>query len=264
MSRRRSDEVPLSLFSFQDIITSVSGIIILVVLLLGLSVATSGSSGGASSTRPADRVPDRSSEVAPLERELADLREQLAKRAKPPPRASTPARPVSDLDALRALLASEATLTQELEAAAATQAAAQSANAKLRDELRRLEEELVKVQAQKKDLPSDLWLRPDQPTDAPIILAECSRDGVRCALWGEKGLNPIKSFAASDLRGRSGFVQYAKSLAARDPRSKLVLQLKPSSTKYAMDLVQDLQKAEVAVGWDALEEGRNIFTRSQP
>jgi hypothetical protein len=262
MSRRRIDEVPLNLFSFQDIVTSVSGIIILVVLLLGLRIATSKSAGGASDTP--SRVPDRSREVTQAEQELAELGQQLAKREKPPPRTRAAASPLTEAEALRALIATEARLRQELADREATLASAAGANAKLSEEQQRLQEELARIQAQKRDVPADVWLRPDQPTDAPIILAECARTGVRCALWAEKGPGPIQSFAAADLRGRDGFVQHAKTLAARDPRSKLVLLLKPSCMKYAMDLVQELRSAGVAVGYDALEESLELFPRSQP
>ncbi|MCK5803284.1 MAG: hypothetical protein KAI66_10645, partial [Lentisphaeria bacterium] len=60
MPRRRSEDNPLSLFAFQDIIMSVSGIIILVVLLLGLRIAaSSGTKGAGDESMP--KMPDRSS-----------------------------------------------------------------------------------------------------------------------------------------------------------------------------------------------------------
>ena len=54
MSRRRnSSEAPISLFSFQDLITSLSGILILLVLIMAIQVALDSGEG---TERPTESV----------------------------------------------------------------------------------------------------------------------------------------------------------------------------------------------------------------
>lgn len=85
MSRRRDRSSPLSLFSFQDIITGLCGIVILLVLVMVLDLVAR------RDTAPPPPVPDAPvdpaatedalrSEIAALEEAIARAREALAKR----------------------------------------------------------------------------------------------------------------------------------------------------------------------------------------
>ncbi len=70
--RRRTDESPVSLFSFQDIITSVTGVLILLSLILSLSVLGTPSEPAPPAERPTADVSDE---------QLADLRAQVRQLA---------------------------------------------------------------------------------------------------------------------------------------------------------------------------------------
>lgn len=71
MSRRRQTGVPISLFSFQDIITCVSGIIIIIVLMLALELVQRQEGGKATASE---------AELSQVEADLTETRAELEKR----------------------------------------------------------------------------------------------------------------------------------------------------------------------------------------
>lgn len=75
MGRRRRDDNPISLFSFQDIVTSVTGILILLSLILAISVITQ----GAESVSITEFVPagDLKQAKETLEQQIEELDRQL-------------------------------------------------------------------------------------------------------------------------------------------------------------------------------------------
>ena len=118
MARRRHNESPLSLFSFQDIITSVTGILVLLTLILALDLTTR----------------EAASSVATLETRAvaAEVQETLAQTQ-------------AQLQALQDQLAAQTEATTEL--ARLTPAAAQQQQAELDRELATLAEDTAQLQA---------------------------------------------------------------------------------------------------------------------
>ena len=74
--RRRPQEEPFSLFSFQDIITSLTGIMIILVLLLVLEVATI--------TDRQVPSPEHQEQDLELHQRITELRRQLELLPEPP------------------------------------------------------------------------------------------------------------------------------------------------------------------------------------
>lgn len=72
MGRRRDNEVPVSLFAFQDIITSITGIMILVVLLIILDILNA----------PKTKSSPFKKDVVQLEKTVKRLREKLDKESR--------------------------------------------------------------------------------------------------------------------------------------------------------------------------------------
>lgn len=73
MSRRQRNDAPITLFSFQDIITSVTGILILITLILALTLVTQ--PRNESSENP-DNIQALRSQLAALESDVSKLEQQ--------------------------------------------------------------------------------------------------------------------------------------------------------------------------------------------
>jgi len=148
---RRKPAAAFSLFSFQDIVTSVTAILILVMLLLSVELISRRRSEAASD--PAATRRDMTSTVDRLESQAATLREDLAAR-----RSRGPARTVAtaerqlarvreELEASRGHLA-EATVTRRAAARLlAEKEALAAAHAGDAEEITRLEQESVESKA---------------------------------------------------------------------------------------------------------------------
>lgn len=68
MSRRKKDHSPFTLFAFQDIITSVTGILILITLILALSIVD----------KPLNESPESRDNIQSLRAQLASLRSDVS------------------------------------------------------------------------------------------------------------------------------------------------------------------------------------------
>lgn len=75
---RKPEESPLSLFSFQDIIMSVSGIITLVVLLLALKIVSSPLKGGGGDTMPPSEYQKKQEQLQELQNRIAEIEARRA------------------------------------------------------------------------------------------------------------------------------------------------------------------------------------------
>lgn len=79
MTKRRHREAPFSLFAFQDIITSVTGILLLIMLLLCLSLVTRELKRPQTVTR-SDGTPSTTDPTAALQARVEELRQRLAEQ----------------------------------------------------------------------------------------------------------------------------------------------------------------------------------------
>ena len=262
MPRRRSEDNPLSLFAFQDIIMSVSGIIILVVLLLGLRIAaSSGTKGAGDESMP--KMPDRSSKIVKLEAQVARAQQKLQEEMdKNLPKEDDSDAPRSQAAVLRALVNTNGTLKAELgnskEALSRTKGDAD----KLRKKVDELGKVLATIENKRQIIPDQLRLRPEKDTNATIYVAVCSKQRILCGALGQEKAKKI--FAATPA-GRKRLVAYAEELADTFADLRLVLLMKPSSENYCMKLVESLKSKGIqAIGYDPLEEHFTVFRGRQP
>jgi phage terminase Nu1 subunit (DNA packaging protein) len=239
----------VSLFSFQDLITSISGIMIFVTLLLAVDVAA---------RLGALPHPALNSDPDSLRREVTALQAALA------------AMPVSDdwnaLESARRAVRDDQRRLQAEAALQRARAAAVAVEARLAEEeadaagagarltearaiLRKLQEE--------RDARGEIAFIPDKPDDRKALLLECDAARVRVGILGDAA--PPREFAAD----RAGLAALASHVASFDRRTTAVVaMIKPSGAGYAMRLVNRWREQGIAVGFDALEENKSIRFQS--
>ena len=262
MSRRRTEgRSPIALFSFQDIITSVTGIMILVVVLLILEVINRKSFEVAASapvmkmstiTDAQDEIASMQVEKEKLDNEVERRHEIIAELARLDPRQiKSDIKREEDkneglserLEALRAKLEK-----QRRQAGKAEKAATQGDH-----ELQRLKEQLARIKTENR-VTFD-FLR----TDKMPILVQCSQEGIQVKILDSSP--KIRSFPSSgsaDHKGcLSSFGQWVRGI--NKDKNALVVLVKPSAAPYAVRVINMLYKEKFDVGYEPLEESKTAI-----
>lgn len=259
-SKRSTDEAPITLFSFQDIITSLSGIMILLVLMLALEVvsrrdrpAAAAAAAPAPSVR-ADRqaaVQALRAECARLARDLASLTATTAVATAPVDRlaaARLQVEQAQSVETLRATLMRQRTrLTQTRTHQAELQAektAREARLAALSGELTRRD-----AAAASRLAGQHVFFIPEPGLDKTPWLVECSGGGIRAGRLAQA--EAPRGFPAT-AAGEKEFLEFARTRPAKT--DAFVVLMKPSGVGLAMNLVAQIQGAGYDVGYDALEE----------
>ncbi|MBM3324672.1 MAG: hypothetical protein FJY66_03295 [Calditrichaeota bacterium] len=231
-SRRGDDEAPVSLFSFQDIITSVSGVLIFLVLMfvLQLSRQSATKSRTAPPERPSkpDFYPDRMREILFYQAYLDNLKlksvtmdrftdQQKADWA----RVNRLKNEINDLNATNTLLSTSYT-----------------------NAVKELEER-------------DIYAQIERGAKEPIVVL-CSGGEILCG----KLLTPPQRFDGP--RKEDTFLTYLSRLPAYANQPYLFL-LRPSSATYAWPLVEQVKAGGSNVGWQPwLEDKPFRFHGGEP
>lgn len=252
MGRRRSSAPPISLFSFQDIITSVTGIMILVTLLLGLdliqrTVNSPPQKTAELTTQLEDAVERAEEEIEDLEQLLRSKQQDVVDIAGVD--ATELARELKDLEELNRRLNQEVADSDRQSTEAdrrRKEAEAEKARRKndprtvdeMTKETRRLEEELRKLKQSNRVI-----FNPAAGSTKQPWLVEISDQGFTVAVMG-KAERPTK-FA--DL---NAFRNWA---AQRDPKAEyFVLLIKPTGVDVFPQATTSLQQMKFDVGYDLL------------
>lgn len=258
MSRRnRPQEPPVTLFSFQDIITSVTGILILVTLMMVLDILNRSAATEATTSPSAE-----------IERENARLRETIAARKEALSQNArvTEALGRTDLAALpseiekrrKALDIRKALLAEKRAESARTDErlrAARSAGAEALSRSKSLEREAEEIV---RDTANRVVFSSQERTAKTLVLVECSRNGVLVLVNGD----PPTRMAFTDARSihtdsaREQLVAWARGLAPA--KYAVVLLIKPSAAGYGREMAEELQKLHLDVGYEPLEEEKTV------
>lgn len=232
-TRRKPDSGPLSLFSFQDIVTCLSGIMILVVLLFIVEASKP------KETPPPPGAVDRTAEIKNLRSQLTQ-QQAMAKAIRDAQTAQTLKDRQKALEARMSDLMRKLTPLREQNDRLTSEIASNAtALAMLRKEIKNKQEtDSIRFQA-------------GLESKAPVLIV-CS--GVDFQFSRLSATIGPKVFSAGARGELSRYI--AQNI---DPaRQCLVFMLKPSSASYASVLIKTLQNAGYDVGWDALEEESRI------
>ena len=256
MSRKRSGS-PISLFSFQDAITSVCGVVVLVTLLLALDLARRAQSEAATQTASRERVEETKKEIETLRANLAEV------QASPEFKKEVDAAGIGmSLQEAREELASARRRLEE----------AKKERAAVAEDIERLEDELVAAREEAKE--TDAILERAQAArqtaqktvakkiDLQRTTAYSYPDPVEEQPWfvdisGER----IIAYSQAEPQGRRfetafSFANFAKTR----PRNKeyFVLVARPSGAKSAVEIQTELEDDHYRYGVDLIGESREI------
>lgn len=264
MSRRQQgNSAPISLFSFQDLITSLSGILILLVLLMAVQIAISKTIPAASDNET-ETIPDLDGikmSIASLKRQLGALRQAL--------NAGSSVDAVAAVEQTVAAERVRSELSKELTRMNGWKESLESRLAVVKEMAERQESENRPMKAELDQLQaaleravreSKVFYIPEKGDPKTPVLVECSGTAIRVGFIS-RPVAPV--VFGTDKTGIRGFI---RQLGEYSPtREYLVFMVKPSSLGYWEQLKEAAASRNFDMGYDALEEDKTIgFGNERP
>lgn len=286
MSRLRSLDSKISFFAFADIITAVSGVLIFIALLLATDLGRPTERQPQAATSEAERklqeilsqqadvdaqnhrlqelfaTADTAPDVGKLQADIAILRSQLLeerkKQAAVADEIASSQAAIAARDKILGLTDLKNTvqrLLQEVEAIALQNEKAHTEMESLEQQVARAESQLLKLRQRD----GQLWLIPDKSsTTKEPILVTVSGSGATIERFDQPSQHKEfdRNVAASAFRS---FLNEAKPLD-----QYLVFLVRPSGIESFQELVKAARDMNFDVGYDALEEDRQIHFSTLP
>lgn len=283
-SRLRSLDSKISFFAFADIITAVSGVLIFVALLLAtdLGLPTDSNVQTANIEQQIQDVLAQQLEVDAQNQRLegllttantspdaeklqADIRRLKAKLLEEQKNQEALLQQLSQsqaaiakrdaelgLTALKAQIENEKELTKEIE----------SKEAKVRSEIDALDQRVADLQSKLLQLhqrEGKLWLIPEKgmTTKEPVLVIASSR-GLSMERFG----HPEKTRQIEYAAARPQFQDYVRTMKSAD--EYVVFLIRPSGIALFQDLVKMTRDQNIEVGYDAIEEDKDIYFTPPP
>ena len=285
-SRLRSLDSKISFFAFADIITAVSGVLIFVALLLATDLGrpTSSSSQAANSElekrlqetfaqqaevdaqnhrlqellASADTAPNLEKLQADITRLRSQLSEEQKKQAAVTDQMADSQATIAARDkvlGLTDLKAAVQRVVQEVESIARQDAKARSEMGNLDQQVAQAQSKLLKLRQRE----GQLWLIPDKSsTTKEPILVTVAAAGVTVERFDHP--DQRKQLEKSDAD--TAFRSYLREAKALD--QYVVFLVRPSGIETFQDLVKSARDMGFDVGYDALEEDRQIHFSTPP
>ncbi|MFO0899985.1 MAG: hypothetical protein U0836_21340 [Pirellulales bacterium] len=260
--RRRGPTAAFSLFSFQDIITSVTGIVLLVTLLLSLELVNRVPGEPAAAVSPAatnTELAELQQEAKRLQAELAAGQEELTAFAESTPAEVQRRRTAVEAEA-RALETEVRDLGQQQTALAGERTTLERASAASAEQQQTLEQTAAERQQAADELAglksrNAVLFNPDQAPGRTVWLVDVAADSV--------GIRRFQAGAErTEFRGR--WLNSAASQALAQMRSwrpgsdQPVLLVRPSGIKSFEEIAAALRGRGFDLGFDVLEEEQSV------
>jgi hypothetical protein len=265
--RRRASGTPVSFFAFQDIITSVTGILILVTLLLCLDLITVPASATQATAKTPATLPDPvqlAAQIAEAERRQPVLRQQVDDFQHLLEESGT----ISPLAARDEL----PQLRQQVEQASRGN---DEAVLHLRQEKSRLE--TAEAELRRRNVEADTLTAEATKAGAeakkaakaaPIVALHGNGSGKRSIIVECRGgdqmnvatLSPDSTLIAEPSwrgGGQKALLRWASSLSSR--RDYFLLMVRPDGVHDADTAIAALREAGFDVGWEPVAEGVGLF-----
>jgi len=256
MRGRRSNESPVSLFSLQDIITCLTGVMILLVLMLALETVAR------STVMEVQAAPDAAvlkESLEKLEARQAELRRDLQARelAIASAQVRTPLEAARELQMTRRevevqmrRLADLDVEKQELDAELARLSSASGPKSTKLEEIKRKLAQAEAEAARRAVRP--IAFIPEAGTSKTAHLVECGSNTVRLISLAM----PRRDVEWKTAEARGAFVALLTSCSPS--REFFVFMLKPSGVPIGMDLYFAAKRGAFEAGYDALEEDAGV------
>lgn len=261
MTRKKNNSETISLFSFQDIMASVIGMLFFVVILLSLSIVTE--------VVPASEEPtkEESGQLAELQQRTGELRQQktdLEKRitsiSKMRLQAASvrPQQTLTQLKQMRANLdAMYRTIEEEQKRLKSLVAQAESSKTTIHSKKKQLE--IVQEQIQKakgevsraKSKPRLTFIIDKRPDNLKPWLLEISKDSLRVGSQDGQGLVIDFEGKSHEERARL-FLEWARNQNQKE--RYFVLLIKPSGIQHVAELRKNITELGFEIGTDLIPE----------
>ena len=284
----KDDSPPVSLFSFQDIITSITGIMFLVVLLLALVILDSSILNSAADMESAPPEPqmdlvELKKKVAALQQLLKDSRKEI--QAISMQMENAVSLPSEKLDEKLALEQEKnSNLKQKLQAMARSRRSLREKNSSLEKESLRLAEELRKhddrIRRQKTELANEqqeleklkkqlerqkklISYSVDSDFPKKLLIVECTPDGIRVK---NTATGEIRSFVdKNDLTYASSITKFLAWMKTRNRQTEYFsLVITPGAFGYVNTLDQELVSAGFSRGREILPSNDSRILEENP
>ena len=264
MTRKSHNNSPISLFAFQDIITSVTGVFLLMTLLMAVELAS----------REAMQQPVVSAEeidrlavsIEELEAEVIQLRENLASRTDYNLNVSEFTQSSADTavqairEELRLLNEQIELLKQDLTSLARQQSRSNSASRRREPDQKRLrdlqemrvalEKEFARLKGSRRVFYNTIDAR-----GRKVLLVELFDDAILVAEAGKK--TPPRRFSGTRLRsgllnpfGDPAFLDWARQQSKSEVRFVIIVH--PGTTQRFKELSDELRQQGFSIGYDLL------------
>lgn len=267
MRRKRSNQVPITLFSFQDIITSVTAILLLLTLLLAFELVQK--AAVARATQPQQVAEQVTESLQDIESQLRELQTKLASQGKLASDLAKSEKPEiqQQLDSVNteiSRLTSEIKRLDALKREVAKESARRKTDLRTRDKDRKkladIRNEQQQVQKETEELRNSnrRFFRVTPVSGKAPWLVEIAGSRVLVAQMGSESTS--RQFDATLLSSAgSEFVNWAKSLS---PESDyFVLAIRPSGVKEFREVLERLRERGFAVGFELLGEKDELLER---
>ncbi len=257
MSRRRPSDAPITLFSFQDIVTCLTGILIVIVLLMVVELMSR-----KVSTTPvagADGLSDLRARVASLKVQRAAMPDAgPAGTEAPGPPARILRRRVQQEREREAALQKEADRLRHAAEMAerSLQESPPPPYDRGQDEARLMELEQERERMERGDL---IFFVPGEQAGRTPILVQFGREGVKAGAYAKNGT--VLEFDDPDsISLDASIARFLQWLATQDRvESYLVLFLKPSGVAYFGSLYKRLKSDGWSFGYEPLGEAQEVL-----
>lgn len=283
MARRKANGQPLSLFSFQDIITGVAGVMIFILMLLVVQLATRNSRAAAAQSQPTHSTSELEKSLREQQLHSQDLAQLIASKQT----ASAVSKTRIDLLLGTKILDLDKQL-QDM----------QKNRLQLQSQLREAESALDRLQRENEKS------KTDNPSRSLMEKTESLREELKSTAneileWQDetrvnyKSDTTVKNLQLFDLHGsyftlsklpsdtKSRRVPFSTSekssqIAAsmsqeyerlskelKDPERRIVVLFRPSAAKHGSEVVRELRRLGFEVAMELLEAKADLFRRSE-
>lgn len=251
MRRRRSQAISLSFFSFQDIITTVTGILLLITLVLAASL-TFESPGSSSS--PAESMKAHieslraeykalSSSTQDKIRGLSALQRIIVDSVAPPPGGDLNVVVSKWSNARReSVLRRKQELAEKVDSVARIQNATES----LKRRVVEIRSQIAKAQTNVAAAPTTLSFIPGSSDKQPVLI-EVDATSLRCGMLDDLGRPQLQLQA--DVNDLTKLKEFLSKYDAR--RKYFVVLVRPQGAEHALAIQETIRDVGFDLGWDA-------------
>lgn len=263
MGRRTSRSIPVSFFSFQDIVTSVTGILILVTLMLAVDIISPIPSETISQHAPIGDLQSLQSQLSVISSDIEQKKNQLQSllQVMAALGKSSSANKTTELKELSDKLSALKQLLQIRQTQLAVEVNQLHASKK---QLEQIMNEHATVEAQNREADQQLIqkskistvkLLPGPSAKKPIIIECKGNNAIFGSLSSQGDLSVIGSVNAHQLKAK-----IAQICRPFNPEKEyFVIYVHSDATNLGRKLIEYFRESDFDVGWDLLADHQNIY-----